>query len=135
MEEANIALKIELNKDDFDGLIQILSVLNTINEKQYIYDFMFEPLKEIVDLLKTYNYEFKEEELTMVRGRYLKFVYFLLIGFLPAKRASRQMVKGEETSGLRKTDYSPDSVLSGGSYREANNAVRQYDFNLPQEVS
>lgn len=67
VEEANIALKIELNKDDFDGLIQILSVLNTINEKQFIYDYMFEPLKEIVDLLKTYNYEFGEKEMTMVR--------------------------------------------------------------------
>lgn len=68
VEEANIALKIELNKDDFDGLIQILSILNTINEKQFIYDYMFEPLKEIVDLLKTYNYEFCEADLMMVSG-------------------------------------------------------------------
>lgn len=67
VEEANIALKIELNKDDFDGLIKILSVLNTINEKQYIYDYMFEPLKEIVDLLKAYNYEFGETEMTLVK--------------------------------------------------------------------
>ncbi|XP_023292211.2 dynein beta chain, ciliary [Lucilia cuprina] len=66
VEEANIALKIELNKDDFDGLIQILSVLNTINEKQFIYDYMFEPLKEIVDLLKTYNYEFGDAEMVMM---------------------------------------------------------------------
>ncbi|TMW47086.1 hypothetical protein DOY81_007829 [Sarcophaga bullata] len=66
VEEANVALKIELNKDDFEGLIQILSILNTINEKQFIYDYMFEPLKEIVDLLKTYNYEFDEAVLMMM---------------------------------------------------------------------
>ncbi|KAL9894878.1 dynein beta chain, ciliary [Glossina fuscipes] len=66
VEEANEALKIELNKDDFDGLLKILSVLNTINEKQFIYDYMFEPLREIVDLLKTYNYEFKDTELAMM---------------------------------------------------------------------
>lgn len=66
VEDANAALQIELNKEDFNGLIQIMSVLNTINEKQFIYDYMFEPLKEIVDLLKNYNYEFKDTELAMV---------------------------------------------------------------------
>ncbi|XP_073817376.1 dynein beta chain, ciliary-like [Musca autumnalis] len=66
VDDANVALKMELNKDDFDGLIQIMSVLNTINEKQFIYDNMFESLKEIVDLLKTYNYEFRDTELLML---------------------------------------------------------------------
>uniref|UniRef100_A0A1I8PDY1 Dynein beta chain, ciliary n=1 Tax=Stomoxys calcitrans TaxID=35570 RepID=A0A1I8PDY1_STOCA len=66
VKEANEALKIELTKDDLDGLIQIMSVLNTINEKQFIYDYIFEPLKEIVDLLKLYNYEFKDYELLML---------------------------------------------------------------------
>ncbi|XP_037954213.1 dynein beta chain, ciliary [Teleopsis dalmanni] len=58
--EANDAMKIELQKDDFDGLLKILSVLNTINEKQYFYDSMFDPLREIVEMLKGYNYEFKD---------------------------------------------------------------------------
>ncbi|XP_044574110.1 dynein beta chain, ciliary [Drosophila ananassae] len=64
--EANIVLKIELQKDDFEGLVKILSVLNQINEKQYIYDSMFEPLKEIIDLLRLYNYEFKDTELAQI---------------------------------------------------------------------
>lgn len=67
IEDANVALKIELNKDDFDGLLKILSVLNTVNEKQFTYDYMFEPLREIVELLKTYNYEFKDNVLALVR--------------------------------------------------------------------
>lgn len=68
VEDANEALKIELNKDDFDGLLKILSVLNTVNEKQFIYDYMFEPLRDIVELLKTYNFEFKDTVLAMVRA-------------------------------------------------------------------
>lgn len=67
MEEANEALKIELNKDDFEGLLKILSVLNTINEKQYTYDYMFDPLREVVDLLKQYNYDFKDIVLAQVK--------------------------------------------------------------------
>ncbi|XP_030371689.1 dynein beta chain, ciliary [Scaptodrosophila lebanonensis] len=66
VDEANIVLKMELQKDDFEGLVKILSVLNQINEKQYLYDSMFEPLKEIVELLKQYNYEFDDNELTML---------------------------------------------------------------------
>lgn len=66
MEEANVALKIELNKDDFEGLLKILSVLNTINEKQFTYDYMFDPLREVVDLLKQYNYDFKDNVLAQV---------------------------------------------------------------------
>lgn len=77
IEDANVALKIELNKDDFDGLLRILSVLNTVNEKQFTYDYMFEPLREIVELLKTYNYEFKDNVLALVRLHpiYLKYVH------------------------------------------------------------
>ncbi|XP_039947795.1 dynein beta chain, ciliary [Bactrocera tryoni] len=66
VEEANEALKIELNKDDFEGLLKILSVLNTINEKQYTYDYMFDPLREVVDLLKQYNYDFKDSVLAQL---------------------------------------------------------------------
>lgn len=66
MDEANVVLKIELQKDDFEGLVKILSVLNQINEKQYIYDSMFEPLKEIIDFLRLYNYEFKDTELAQI---------------------------------------------------------------------
>lgn len=77
IEDANVALKIELNKDDFDGLLRILSVLNTVNEKQFTYDYMFEPLREIVELLKTYNYEFKDNVLALVRLHpiYLKYLH------------------------------------------------------------
>ncbi|XP_026835009.1 dynein beta chain, ciliary isoform X2 [Drosophila erecta] len=66
VDEANIVLKIELQKDDFEGLVKILSVLNQINEKQCIYDSMFDPLKEIIDLLRQYNYEFKDTELAQI---------------------------------------------------------------------
>lgn len=54
---------MELKRDDFDGLVKILSILNQINEKQQKFDNMFEPIQEIVSLLIKYGYEFKDTEL------------------------------------------------------------------------
>ncbi|XP_070067151.1 dynein beta chain, ciliary [Drosophila virilis] len=63
IDEAKVVLKMELKRDDFDGLVKILSVLNQINEKQFVFDNMFEPLRDIVNLLRKYGYEFKDTEL------------------------------------------------------------------------
>lgn len=57
---------MEIDKDDTEGLLKIMSILNTINEKQYIYDDMFDPLKAIVDLLKEYDYKFPDFVLAQV---------------------------------------------------------------------
>lgn len=64
--EAEVILKLEIDKDDTEGLLKILGILNTINEKQHIYDEMFEPLKAIVDLLKEYEYKFSDNVLAQV---------------------------------------------------------------------
>ncbi|XP_030080192.1 dynein beta chain, ciliary [Drosophila hydei] len=63
IDDAKVVLKLELKRDDFDGLVKILSVLNQINEKQFTFDNMFDPLREIVNLLKKYGYEFRDTEL------------------------------------------------------------------------
>lgn len=64
--EAEIVLKMEVGKDDTEGLLKIMSILNTINEKQYIYDDMFDPLKAIVELLKEYEYKFPDSVIAQV---------------------------------------------------------------------
>ncbi|XP_055849033.1 dynein beta chain, ciliary [Episyrphus balteatus] len=64
--EAKTTLSLELDKEDLDGLLKIMGILSAINEKQFIYDEMFEPIKEIVELLKLYSYEFPNSVLTQL---------------------------------------------------------------------
>lgn len=52
---------MKIDKENFEDLLEVMSMLNKIEEKQFIYDNMFEPLKEIVKLLKGYNYEFSDK--------------------------------------------------------------------------
>lgn len=64
--EAEVVLKMEIDKNDTKGLLKIMSILNTINDKQYIYDDMFDPLKAIVELLKEYDYKFADNVIAQV---------------------------------------------------------------------
>jgi dynein heavy chain, axonemal len=53
-------LKMEATEEDFETLLKILSVITQIKEREVVTDNMFEPLKEVVALLKTYNEDFNE---------------------------------------------------------------------------
>jgi dynein heavy chain, axonemal len=53
-------LRMEATEDDFETLLKILSVITQIKEREVETDNMFEPLKEVVALLKTYNEDFNE---------------------------------------------------------------------------
>ncbi|XP_055373637.1 dynein beta chain, ciliary [Condylostylus longicornis] len=59
--EALTILYIDLDKNDFDGLIKTIKVLQKIADNQVYYDSMFDPLKNIVKLLKSYDYAFPEK--------------------------------------------------------------------------
>ncbi|XP_057654279.1 dynein beta chain, ciliary-like [Diorhabda carinulata] len=59
--EAISAMQVTLAEDDYDGLIQVMQYLFKVKERQLETDAMFEPLKEIMDLLKQYGFEFSEE--------------------------------------------------------------------------
>ncbi|XP_037911922.1 dynein beta chain, ciliary-like [Hermetia illucens] len=61
IDEADAAMKMELDKDNLEGLLKIMNVLNQVNDRQYTYDYMFEPLREVVDVLRLYSYEFPEK--------------------------------------------------------------------------
>lgn len=59
--EANAVLQTELKEDDYDGLLKVMEYLYKVKERQVATDVMFEPLKDIIELLKQYSVEFPEE--------------------------------------------------------------------------
>lgn len=53
---------MELTEDDYDGLLKVMRVLNEVRAKQDAgTEKMFEPLRDIMYLLKEYGVEFPEE--------------------------------------------------------------------------
>lgn len=59
--ESTFSLKQEATNDDFQILLLILKTIESIHNREYATDNMFQPLKEIVDLLKSYDVAFNEK--------------------------------------------------------------------------
>lgn len=57
----------ELEKDDLKTLINVMEVISSIEARTLETDKMFEPLKEIVSMLKDYKFEFEERVLMQVK--------------------------------------------------------------------
>lgn len=55
------ALKKPLKEGDYDGLVEVMGHLMKVKERQAATDSMFEPLKQTIELLKTYGEEMPEE--------------------------------------------------------------------------
>lgn len=61
-------LSIELGEDDYDGLLKVMGVLNEVRAKMDAQtENMFEPLREIIDVLKEYGVDFPEETYEQVQ--------------------------------------------------------------------
>ncbi|XP_068619246.1 dynein beta chain, ciliary-like [Battus philenor] len=55
-------LSVELGEDDYEGLLKVMQVLNEVKAKQDAgTEQMFEPLRDIIYMLKEYGVEFSEE--------------------------------------------------------------------------
>ena len=52
---------MEVAEGDYDGLVNCMGHLIAVRDRQAATDEMFEPLKETIELLKTYNQEMPEE--------------------------------------------------------------------------
>jgi hypothetical protein len=50
-----------LEEGDYDGLVERMGYLCGVKRRQQATDEMFEPLKQTIELLKTYQQEMKEE--------------------------------------------------------------------------
>lgn len=61
IKESIAAMQTPLDEDDYDGLLKVMGYLFKVKERQLETDNMFEPLKQIMDLLKDYGVEFTED--------------------------------------------------------------------------
>lgn len=61
IQESVAVMEKPLADDDYDGLLKVMGYLFKVKERQIATDNMFEPLKQIMDLLKEYGVEFSEE--------------------------------------------------------------------------
>jgi len=52
---------MEVVDGDYNGLVNCMGHLIAVRDRQTATDEMFEPLKETIELLKTYNQEMPEE--------------------------------------------------------------------------
>ncbi|PNJ88262.1 DNAH17 isoform 2 [Pongo abelii] len=61
MKVARMGLTKPLKEGDYDGLVEVMGHLMKVKERQAATDNMFEPLKQTIELLKTYGEEMPEE--------------------------------------------------------------------------
>uniref|UniRef100_A0A9L0SQL6 Dynein axonemal heavy chain 17 n=1 Tax=Equus caballus TaxID=9796 RepID=A0A9L0SQL6_HORSE len=61
MKVARTGLTKPLKEGDYDGLVEVMGHLMKVKERQAATDSMFEPLKQTIELLKTYGEEIPEE--------------------------------------------------------------------------
>lgn len=61
IQESIAVMEKPLADDDYEGLLKVMGYLFKVKERQIATDNMFEPLKQIMDLLKEYGVEFAEE--------------------------------------------------------------------------
>lgn len=54
-------LQKEVAEGHYEGLVECMGNLIAVRDRQAATDEMFEPLKETIELLKTYNQEMPEE--------------------------------------------------------------------------
>uniref|UniRef100_A0A8C5LC16 Dynein axonemal heavy chain 17 n=1 Tax=Jaculus jaculus TaxID=51337 RepID=A0A8C5LC16_JACJA len=61
MNVTRTGLKKPLQEGDYDGLVEMMGHLMKVKDRQAATDSMFEPLKQTIELLKTYGEEMPEE--------------------------------------------------------------------------
>lgn len=61
IKEAISSMQVVLQPDNYDGLLKVMGYLFKVKERQLQTDNMFQPLKEIIDLLADYGMDFPEE--------------------------------------------------------------------------
>ncbi|XP_055971730.1 dynein axonemal heavy chain 17 [Sorex fumeus] len=61
MKVARAGLKKPIKEGDYDGLVEVMGHLMKVKERQVATDRMFEPLKQTIELLRTYGEELPEE--------------------------------------------------------------------------
>lgn len=60
-EEAERELSRDVKEGDYEALLAVMNYLGKVRDRRAKTDTMFEPIKETIELLKTYDVEFPEE--------------------------------------------------------------------------
>ena len=58
---AKSGLSVEVGEDDYDGLVGVMGHLMAVKDRQANTDKMFEPLKETIELLQSYDQVMSDE--------------------------------------------------------------------------
>ena len=61
IEVAKGGLSVEVGEDNYDGLVEVMGHLLALKSRQTATDYMFEPLKETVELLQSYDQAITDE--------------------------------------------------------------------------
>lgn len=67
IEEADKGLSKPLVEGDYEGLLEIMDYLMKVKDRQIETDNMFEPLKDVIELVKTYDMDFPEETYVLLQ--------------------------------------------------------------------
>ena len=67
IEKADEGLMVSVQEGDYAGLIKIMEFLQEVKEKQASTDIMFDPLKDVIELLKCYGVGIPEESMVQLQ--------------------------------------------------------------------
>ena len=67
---ADVGLTQTVEEGDYNGLVAVMGHLMAVKDRQTVTDEMFEPLKQTIELLKTYGQEMPEEVHTQLQVRH-----------------------------------------------------------------
>jgi len=61
IQTADAGLNQQIKEGDYTGLVKVMGQVMAVKERQTVTDEMFGPLKETIELLKSYNQEMPED--------------------------------------------------------------------------
>ena len=67
IERADEGLMTQVQENDYDGLIRVMEFLQAVKERQNTTDTMFDPLQEIIELLRNYGVAIPEESIVQLQ--------------------------------------------------------------------
>ena len=65
-------LGVDVPEGNYDALVEVMGHLMAIKDRQATTDVMFDPLKEMIELLASYNQEMSEEVHQQLQVRHLQ---------------------------------------------------------------
>jgi len=80
IQAADTGLNQPIKEGDYTGLVKVMGHVMAVKDRQTATDEMFEPLKETIELLKSYNQEMPEDVYLQLQvGRALICVAFVRV--------------------------------------------------------